>query len=148
MGNGDAVAEPRRNKLVLVVDDEHHIRTVVAAKLRASSFGVVEAKDGEEALALAVETLPDAVVTDLNMPVMSGLELCRALRADTRTSTIPAIILTARGYILDDELLSGTSIKRVMSKPFSAKAVVEHVRALLGVEAVHPASGTSGLEAA
>ncbi len=125
----------RTNKppLILVADDEHHIRSVVAAKLRGSGFEVIEAADGEEALELARATPPDVVVTDLQMPVMSGLELCLALKALPACADTPALLLTARGYILDDGQIALTNIRRLMSKPFSAREVLAYVQELAGV---------------
>lgn len=117
--------------LILVSDDERHIRAVVASKLRAAGYEVMEAEDGAEALAMATERPPDAVVTDLQMPTMSGLEFCQAMKAEPSCADVPAILLTARGYILSEEELARTNIRAVMGKPFSAREVVERVRALL-----------------
>jgi CheY-like chemotaxis protein len=117
--------------LVLVADDEAHIRMVVADKLRSLGYEVLEAPDGEEALELATTHKPDAVVTDLQMPFMNGLELCTRLRELPETAGAKAILLTARGHILSDEQLSKTIIREVMSKPFSAREVAAKLQALL-----------------
>ena len=127
---------------ILVADDEHHIRTVVAAKLREAGLTVIEARDGEEALRAAQEERPDLVVTDLQMPCMSGLELCLSLKADPRTSAVPALLLTARGYILDPEQMARTNIRRVVGKPFSARSLLATVRELLADPS--GAAGTPG----
>lgn len=121
-----------RAPLILVADDEHHIRSVVATKLRAAGYEVLEAADGQEALELAQATPPDAVVTDLQMPLMSGIELCLALRADPGCTNVPAILLTARGYILDEGQLALTNIRHLMGKPFSAREVLARVQELTG----------------
>ncbi|MGD9689887.1 MAG: two-component system response regulator [Phycisphaerales bacterium] len=118
---------------IIVADDEHHIRTVVASKLRASGFRVREAADGEEALQLALEEVPDAVVTDLQMPMMSGMELAMALKLDPSTAHVPAVLLTARGYVVTDEQLARTNIRHLMSKPFSAREVLARVQDILGI---------------
>ena len=129
-------------KTILLADDEAHITCVVADKLRVAGFAVVTARDGEEAFELASRVRPDLVVTDLQMPRMSGLELATKLRAFEATSATPVIMLTARGYILDQAEVARTNIKCVMSKPFSAKAVVKQVAELLG--ALSPAAAPVG----
>lgn len=116
---------------VIVADDEAHIRAVVVAKLRGAGLFVTEASDGAEALELAQASPPDLIVTDLQMPRMSGLELCQALRRTEHTRHVPALLLTARGYILSEDEIAQTSIRDVMSKPFSARELVSRVMTIL-----------------
>lgn len=116
--------------VVVVTDDEPHIRAIVSAKLRAAGYDVHEAGDGEEALALTRQVRPNLVITDLQMPYMSGLELCTALKADPGTSQIPALLLTARGFLVSDEQLSKTNIRGVRSKPFSVRDVLSDAQRL------------------
>ena len=113
---------------IVVADDESPIRLVVGEKLRAAGYTVVEARDGEEALDLVKQHRPIAVITDLQMPYMNGLELCMAMKADPATAEIPALLLTARGHVLSDEMLSKTNIKRVMSKPFGVRDLLTYVQ--------------------
>lgn len=110
---------------ILVADDESHITQVVSLKLRNAGFDVLIASDGEEAYELACAELPCMLITDLQMPFLSGLELARKLHQKPATREIPIVVLTARGLGLSDEDLSGTSIRKVMSKPFSPKQVLE-----------------------
>ncbi|MFQ5422700.1 MAG: response regulator [Phycisphaerae bacterium] len=126
-------------KSILVCDDEPHIVHVVATKLRNAGFDVVTAADGAEALDLATRQPPDLVITDYQMPLLSGLELCAKLRADPKLQNIPAIMLTARGFSLNDGDLQGTNIKRLLAKPFSPRGVLETVREVL--QAAEPTSG-------
>jgi CheY-like chemotaxis protein len=116
---------------ILIADDEHHIRAVLAAKLRSAGHEVREARDGAEALVLAFEQRPDLVVTDLQMPSVSGLELCERLKVDERTRDVPALLITARGYIVRDDQLAATNIRAMLSKPFSAREVLKQVEAIL-----------------
>jgi len=116
---------------IVVADDEAHIRLVVGGKFRSEGFTVVEARDGEEALELVRSQMPSLLVTDLQMPYMNGLELCTQLAADLRTASVPALLLTARGHILEADRLSATIIKKVMSKPFSVKSLFEQATMLL-----------------
>ena len=116
---------------ILVVDDEAHILQVLSLKLRNAGYDVVTAIDGEEAFDTAVKQPPDAIITDFQMPYMTGLELCRALAGNPATAAIPVLMLTARGHALDPEDLALGNIRDVLSKPFSPRAVVEQIHRLL-----------------
>ena len=89
------------NEKILVADDEAHILHVVSMKLKNAGYEVITAVDGEEALELCRAEKPDMLITDFQMPFMTGLELCRELRADEETKSIPALMLTARGFDLE-----------------------------------------------
>ena len=91
-GNAGGVAA---GPLVLVVDDHADMRAYVVQCLEAD-FRVLTAAEGEAGLAHITDTLPDLVVSDLMMPVLDGLKLCRRLKTDERTSHIPVVLLTAR----------------------------------------------------
>ncbi len=105
---------------------------IVGRKLSTAGYEVVTAADGEEGLAAARESNPDLIITDLQMPYMSGAELAAALRKDESLREIPVILLTARGYVLSDEERQDTNIKRYLSKPFSVHEVLRVVEELLG----------------
>jgi two-component system alkaline phosphatase synthesis response regulator PhoP len=124
--SGDA----RRHRL-LIVDDEIHILQVLSLKLTNAGYEVFTAADGEEGLELALLERPDLIITDFQMPYMTGLEMCCALSADTRTAGTPVLMLTARGYSLDDEDLATGNIRQVIHKPFSPRAVLSTVQELL-----------------
>lgn len=117
--------------LILLADDEPHITHVVSAKLRAAGYDVEVAHDGERALAMARERVPSLIVTDLQMPYMSGIELARALMEHDATRSVPVLMLTARGYVLGQEGTAVTNIRAVLSKPFSARDVLARVEGLL-----------------
>jgi len=119
-------------RTILVADDETHITQVVSLKLRNAGFEVLVANDGEEAFELALQERPALIITDLQMPFLSGLELARRLFEKPATKDIPIVVLTARGLGLSDEDLSGSSIRSVMSKPFSPKQVLECALEILG----------------
>lgn len=124
---------------VLVVDDEAHIVQVVSLKLRNAGYDVITAVDGEEGYELACRERPDLIITDYQMPYMTGLELCKQLVRNTQTSNIPVLMLTARGYALDDEDLTLGNIKDVLSKPFSPRLIVAQVNKLLSDAGESPA---------
>lgn len=116
---------------ILVCDDEPHILHVVSAKLRNGGFEVVTAADGEEALELARQHLPDLIITDYQMPILCGLELAAKLRADPQTRAIPIIMLTAWGFSLNEEDLRNTNIRRVLPKPFSPRKVLSSAQEII-----------------
>ena len=127
---------------ILVVDDEAHILQVLSIKLRNAGYEALTAVDGEEAFELACREQPDLIITDFQMPYMTGVELCRALAEHDATAHIPVVLLTARGYALDEEDLAIGNIKDVLSKPFSPRAILQQVESLLvGGEANHDVTG-------
>src|SRR4051812_29870544 len=93
---------------ILIIDDEAHILQVLQLKLRNAGYEVVTAVDGEEGLEYATrrEQRPDLIITDFQMPYMTGLELCKALAGDPAVASIPVLMLTARGYALDPDDLA------------------------------------------
>lgn len=113
--------EPSTAGTILIADDETHILNVVSLKLRNAGYRVLTAGDGQEALELAQRERPDLLITDYHMPLLSGLELCRRLSQDPRTSGIPTIMLTARGYHLNEQETLQSGIRCMVSKPFSPR---------------------------
>jgi DNA-binding response OmpR family regulator len=119
-------------KRILVVDDESHILHVVSLKLTNAGFEVVTAADGEEGYEVALQVLPDLLITDFQMPFMTGLELCQKLKETPATAALQALMLTARGFSLTPTDLAKTNIVGVLSKPFSPRDVLARVQALVG----------------
>ena len=116
---------------VLVVEDEAPIRELLSYNLRAEGFEVAGAETGEEAELLLVEDRPDLVVLDWMLPGVSGIELCRRLRTRVETSTIPIIMLTARGEEGDRIRGLATGADDYVVKPFSLPELMARVRAIL-----------------
>ena len=119
---------PQSSQTIVIADDEAPIRLVVGEKLRSAGYTVIEASDGEQALSAALASTPAAVISDLQMPCMNGLELATRLRGDDRTKDVPVLLLTARGHILTKDQLAGTNVRRVMSKPFGVRELVAYVQ--------------------
>ena len=117
--------------LILLVDDEAHIVYVVGLKLQESGYRVMTAQDGREALKLAVEHRPDLVITDYQMPYLTGVELCQQLRINPATQCVPALILSARSFSLPKEL-GDTNVRGIIAKPFSSREILSRVHNLLG----------------
>ena len=116
---------------VLVADDDAPIANVVAHKLRNAGLEVVVAMDGQEAYERALAERPDLIITDLQMPGLSGLEVSQRLAA--QGGGIPTILLTAKGFEIGPEAIQGLPIRRVMTKPFSPRELLGYVREALGM---------------
>ena len=126
-------------KKVLVADDEVHIIHVVAIKLRNNGYGVITADNGAEAFALACEEKPDIVVTDYQMPRMTGLELVERLRQCEQTKDIPVIMLTARNFAISQQQQEELQISECISKPFSPRELLANIEDVLHQQAVNQA---------
>ena len=123
-------------KKVLVVDDEIHIVYVVAIKLRNNGYEVVTAANGAEAFELACAEKPDIIVTDFQMPAMTGLEFVEKIRQNEETKDIPVILLTARNFAISKEQEQDLQISGCISKPFSPKELLENIEDILYQRAV------------
>ena len=116
---------------VLVVEDEPDIRELVVHHLARDGFRCRTASSGPEALAAVRTGAPDLLVLDLMLPEVSGLEVCRRLRADPATAAIPIIILTAKADEVDRVVGLEMGADDYVVKPFSPKELVARVRAVL-----------------
>ncbi len=123
-------------RLVLVVDDESHILHVVSLKLRNAGYEVITADNGEEGFRAASEHRPDLIITDFQMPVLSGVDMCRRMKQDETLRSTPALLLTGRGFSLSPEALETTNIIAVLSKPFSPREILGRVQDVLGTKAM------------
>ena len=113
---------------ILVADDASTVRRLVAARLAADGYEVIEAGDGEEALRLALSEHPDLIVLDKVMPKLDGFEVVRILREREETRTLPIVMLTERSG--EDDVLDGLGIgvDEYMPKPFSPRELSLRVR--------------------
>ena len=118
---------------ILLVDDEDSVQKLLTYPLERDGFRVVQARDGEEALARFAEEPIDLIVLDLMLPKLDGLEVCKRLRA---TSSVPIIMLTARDDELDKVLGLELGADDYITKPFSIREFRSRVRALLRRTAV------------
>lgn len=116
---------------VLVIDDEKDLIELVKYNLEKDGFQVIPATDGYKGLRLAREYRPDLVLLDLMLPGMDGLEVCRNLKGDDETSSIPVIMLTAKGTEADIVVGLEMGADDYITKPFSPKVLVARVKAVL-----------------
>ncbi len=116
---------------VLVVEDEMAQREVLAYNLEAEGYRVVRAENGEEALLLVAEDLPDVIVLDWMMPHLSGIEVCRRLKSRGETRVIPIIMLSARSEDIDKVRGLETGADDYVVKPYSVSELMARVRTQL-----------------
>src|ERR1700691_3220192 len=119
------MSEHRR---ILVVDDESQITRVLRTSLSSQGYDIRVANDGETALEIMKDWTPDLVITDLAMPNMDGLELCRCLRAKTQ---IPIIVLSVRGEERTKVKALDAGADDYVTKPFGIEELLARVRANL-----------------
>ena len=124
--------------LILLAEDEAAQRAVMAYNLAAEGYRVAEAGTGEEAMLLVGEAPPDLVVLDWMMPDLSGIEVCRRLKADPETRAIPVIMLSARAEEADRVRGLETGADDYVAKPYSMAELMARIRANL--RRVRPAS--------
>ena len=119
------------NTVVLIVEDERPQLEMLAYNFAKEGFEVLKTEDGEEALMVAEETPPDIIVLDWMLPNVSGIEVCRQLKAREETRRIPIIMLTARGEEADRVRGLDTGADDYVVKPYSINELVARVRAQL-----------------
>jgi two-component system phosphate regulon response regulator PhoB len=116
---------------ILVADDEPNQLELLSFNLTQAGFSVTKAVDGQQALDLAKELQPDIVILDWMMPILSGIEVCQALRKMKDTKMIPIIMLSARGEEGDKTLGLDVGADDYIAKPFSPRELVSRVHAVL-----------------
>jgi DNA-binding response OmpR family regulator len=122
---------PAASKKVLIVEDERDILHLVKHYLEKEGYRVSTAATGAEGLKLAKAEHPDLLILDLMLPGMDGLEVCKRLRADQPTAALPIIMLTAKAEESDTVIGLELGADDYVTKPFSPKALVARVKALL-----------------
>src|SRR5690349_16555455 len=117
--------------LVLIVEDEAPLVTLLRYNLEREGFAVEAAADGEEALLRIAERRPDAVLLDWMLPLVSGLEVCRQIRRAPATRALPVIMLTARSGEADRIRGLDSGADDYVMKPFSPSELVARLRAVI-----------------
>jgi CheY-like chemotaxis protein len=116
---------------VLVCDNEEALRALVQGALETGGYDIVEARDGDESVALARAFEPDLIVLDMMMPGRTGLEVLAELRAESRFASTPVVMLTARAQATDRDAAVDAGATEFLSKPFSPLALASLVEELL-----------------
>jgi two-component system alkaline phosphatase synthesis response regulator PhoP len=117
--------------IVLAIDDERDLIELVRYNLVSEGYEVIGAGDGEVGLSLAEQEKPDLILLDLMLPGIDGFEVCRALRADTKTAEIPIIMLTAKTSEPDKIVGLEMGADDYITKPFSPRELTARIKALL-----------------
>lgn len=117
--------------LVLIVEDQEALVTMLRYNLEGAGFRVNTAGDGEEALVAASEEVPDLILLDWMLPLMSGIEVCRQLRSKAETKRAPIIMLTARGEESDKLRGLDSGCDDYITKPFSPAELIARINAVL-----------------
>lgn len=119
-------------KRILIADDSVNTRGILRFMLQNQGFELVEAENGEDALAKAASTNPDLIVLDGMMPKMSGFDACKELKKNPKTSAIPVILLTAAAQVDPArDWTKETPADRFMAKPFQMKDLLAAIESLL-----------------
>lgn len=121
----------RETTTVLIVEDEPDLREILRYNLEREGFKVIESEDGEAGLALLRKHLPNIVLLDIMLPGMDGVEICRSIKYDPQTRSIPVIMVTARGDESDIVLGLGVGADDYLIKPFSPRELVARIKAVL-----------------
>lgn len=120
-----------RQRSIVVVEDEANILEVIAYNLKREGYAVTTASNGEEGLVLIKRGQPDAVLLDIMLPGLDGIEVCRRLKADPQLRDIPVIMVTAKSEESDVVLGLGIGADDYIAKPFSTRELVARVKAAL-----------------
>lgn len=122
--------EKTDKEVVLIIDDNQDVRDYVKMLL-GEEYLVIEAANGQEGLKMALKYVPDAIICDVMMPIMDGMQCCRHLKSEPQTSHIPVMMLTA--YAMDEQKIQGyeCGADSYISKPFSAQLLKVRLRNLL-----------------
>lgn len=116
---------------ILCIDDEQNILELLTFNLEAAGYSTLTATTGADGLAVAKQAMPSLIILDLMLPDMNGTDVCKQLRADPLTATIPIIMLTAKDSEVDKVLGLELGADDYVTKPFSVRELVTRVKALL-----------------
>ena len=116
---------------ILIIEDERALTEVLTYNLKREGYDTTVCFDGRDGLLKAQTQLPDLVILDLMLPVLSGLDVCRELRAGEQTRAIPILMLTAKAEETDQVVGFSLGADDYVTKPFSVKVLMQRVRALL-----------------
>lgn len=137
------IFKTKKQKTILVVEDEENIRKIITLYLENWGFDCIAAENGENAIKTARNKNPDLIISDITIPGIDGLNLCRILKKDPRTKSIPIILLTGSGKPsdVDQGFLSGTDA--YILKPVNWDQLRSKISSLLNIEILKKAAASS-----
>jgi two-component system cell cycle response regulator DivK len=124
-------ANPASAKTILYVEDNEMNRQIVRDLLKRTTYRLVEAHDGEEGVAKALELRPDLILMDIQLPKISGMEATRRLRADAATAATPIIAITSFALSGDEQKAKDAGATAYLAKPYSPRDLLGLIRKLL-----------------
>jgi CheY-like chemotaxis protein len=129
---------PTSTQKILIADDEVYMLRLLEMTFKKGGYTVVSCRDGQEALAQAVSTLPQLIVLDIMMPGLDGLGALRQLKSNPATREIPVVVLSAKGHALTKVEAELAGAVLFLAKPFSPNQLLSEAQKILG----HANSGT------
>lgn len=118
-------------KLVLIVDDEDLTRQMIAMFMKMDGFETVEAEDGVDALEKVAQHKPDAIILDVMMPIMDGITMCKKLRANPATASIPVLMLSGRSQIDAEQEGTDAGANAYMKKPMDPREMLQILKDIM-----------------
>ena len=119
-------------KLILHIEDNPSNRKAMQHILRMTDYRLVEAEDGQEGLDMLEKEVPDLILTDIQLPKLSGYEVAKRVKADPRFKHIPVVAVTSYGMSGDDRKALEAGCEDYISKPYRPKVLLEHLEKFLG----------------
>ena len=117
---------------VIVIDDEPFILMMIEDKLRKAKIDVTTLRESRNALDVIRRIMPELIILDWMMPELSGIDLCKMIKADPKLKDIPIFMLTAKGQDSDEEQGFQCGVSRYITKPFSPRSLLEMVQEIIG----------------
>jgi two-component system, OmpR family, alkaline phosphatase synthesis response regulator PhoP len=120
-----------KKPLILVVEDEPAVRELLVGALEFSNFDVIEAENGAEGVEETKKNMPDLIIMDVRMPIMTGFEACQILKAEESTKNIPVIFLSAYGQDAEVNTGLGLGAEEYLLKPFEVSNLIGLIKNVL-----------------
>ncbi len=117
---------------VIVIDDEPFILMMIEDKLKKAKISVTTLRESRNALEVIKKDKPELIILDWMMPELSGIDLCRMIKADPELKDIPIFMLTAKGQDSDEQQGFQCGVSRYITKPFSPRSLLEMVQEIIG----------------